>query len=209
MRNDLSSVVDHVSGQNPGHTVRVAVDGITASGKTTTAAALVSALRNRGRPVIALSMDGFHHPRVHRHRRGRLSPDGYYLDAYDFDALIEHVLMPLGPNGSGYYREAVIDLATDTPLEAPRSKAPSQAVLVVDGTFLQRPGPNMHWDSTVFVDTDFDTARARGITRDAESFGGADAAGQAFDLRYHAACRRYLDEVDPKSASDFVVHNNT
>lgn len=106
-----------------GHPVRVAVDGITASGKSTVARALASSIRSLNRPAIHLTMDGFHHPRVHRHRQGRLSAEGYYWDAYDFESLIAEVLVPLGPGGSGLYREGVIDLQSDQRLNSPPKSA--------------------------------------------------------------------------------------
>jgi pantothenate kinase-related protein Tda10 len=44
--------------------VRVAIDGRTASGKTTLADELAAAVGQAGRPVIRTSIDGFHRPRV-------------------------------------------------------------------------------------------------------------------------------------------------
>jgi uridine kinase len=78
------------------HPLRVAVDGITASGKTTLADELAAALTQRGIPVIRIRMDDFHHRRAHRYRQGKDSARGYYEDAYDFDALWQRVLTPLG-----------------------------------------------------------------------------------------------------------------
>jgi hypothetical protein len=57
----VGRVADHLIAQRPGHPLRVGIDGITASGKTTLARALAAAIRQRGRPVIQLSMDGFLH----------------------------------------------------------------------------------------------------------------------------------------------------
>lgn len=191
-----------------GHPVRVAIDGITASGKSTVAAALTSSIRERGRPAIHLTMDGFHHRRAYRHRQGRLSAEGYYWDAYDFESLISEVLVPLGPGGSGWYREGVIDLASDEALTTAAIEAPRNVILVVDGTFLQRSPLVEHWDRTVFVDTDFAVAQARGIERDSALLGGRDKAAEAFQLRYHAASRLYVDDVDPRTLATFVVDNN-
>lgn len=191
-----------------GHPVRVAVDGITASGKSTVADAITRALGRLDRQSIHLTMDGFHHPRVHRHRQGRMSAEGYYWDAYDFDSLISRVLVPLGPGGSGSYCEGVIDLQSDRRLDTEPRHAPKNAVLVVDGTFLQRPPLDAHWDITVFVDTDFDTARERGTQRDSKLLGGRERATEAFHLRYHAASRIYVDTVNPKALATFVIDNN-
>lgn len=204
----LTDIAETLTRADLGHTLRVAVDGITASGKSTVAAALASRIRSLDRQAIHLTMDGFHHPRAHRHQQGRMSADGYYWDAYDFGSLISEVLVPLGPGGSRSYREGVIDLQSDRRLDSAPRRASKDAILIVDGTFLQRPPLDEHWDRTIFVDTDFDTARARGIERDAEHLGGRERADEAFHLRYHAASRIYVDDVNPKTRATFVVDNN-
>ncbi|WP_394620340.1 gamma-glutamylcyclotransferase [Lentzea sp. JNUCC 0626] len=198
----LNRVADHLAGQ--ARPLRVAVDGITASGKTTLARELAAAVAARGRSAAHLSMDGFHHPRAVRHRLGRDSADGYYQDAYDFAAFSRLVLDPLGPGGDRRYRTRIIDLRSDTPVDEPAVQAPDDLVLVVDGSFLQR---DLEWDEVVFVDTPFAVARDRGTRRDAELLGGLEKAEKAFDQRYHAASRRYLDEVGPAARASVVVVN--
>ncbi|OZF35535.1 hypothetical protein CH294_13105 [Rhodococcus sp. 14-2483-1-1] len=188
-----------------GHPLRVAIDGVTASGKSTCARWLVSAVATQGRPAIHVTMDGFHHRRAYRYRQGRASAVGYYQDAYDFDALCTQVLIPLGPTGSGEIRRRIIDLASDEPVEDPPEPVPTDTIVVVDGTFLHRPPLPDYWDYTVFVDTPMDVARARGTARDADALGGEVAAGMAFDQRYHAACRIYLDEVNPRARATRVL----
>ena len=198
-------MVQDVISRNLGHPLRVAIDGVTASGKSTCARWLVHAVAAQGRPAIHVTMDGFHHRRAHRYRQGRTSALGYYRDAYDFDALAANVLIPLGLNGSHEIRRRIIDLATDEPVDDPLELVPADAIVVVDGTFLHRPPLPDYWDYTVFVDTPMHIARARGMVRDADALGGADAAGLAFDQRYHAACRIYLDEVEPRARATRVL----
>ena len=60
----------------------------------------------------------------------------------------------------------------------------------------------------IFVDTGLDRARERGVARDGDRLGGADAAEQAYRIRYHAACTRYLDEVAPADRAGVVIDNN-
>ncbi|MET9229262.1 gamma-glutamylcyclotransferase [Lentzea sp. NPDC003310] len=198
----LNRIADHLVGL--GGPLRVAVDGITASGKTTLARELTALVAARGRSAAHLSMDGFHHPRAVRHRLGRDSAEGYYQDAYDFAAFSRLVLEPLGPDGDRRYRERIIDLRSDTPLDEAPVEAPDDLVLVVDGSFLQR---DLEWDQVVFVDTPFSVAFERGTRRDTEPLGGLEKAEKAFDQRYHAASRRYLAEVGPASRATVVVGN--
>ena len=163
----IAQIAALLDGQNPGHPLRVAIDGVTSSGKTTLAGELAEALTGRGRPVIRLSMDGYHHPREYRYRKGRTSPDGYYEDAYDFDAFARLVLMPLGPGGDRRYHRRVIDLASDTPVSNDIAIAAPDAVVLVDGSFLQRPEIIELWDCRIYADTSLAVARQRGVARDA------------------------------------------
>ena len=80
----------------PSRVLRVAVTGITASGKSTLVEELEQTLARRGRSCINIAVDDFHNPRSLRHRRGRESAEGYYFDAYNYPLLTKLVLDPLG-----------------------------------------------------------------------------------------------------------------
>src|SRR5580698_6175748 len=116
-----------VCDQELGHPTRVAVDGTTASGKSTIARELTTAVKRAGRSAVHLSMDGYHHPRDHRWRKGPLSAEGYYEDAYDFQAFVTNVLVPLGPDGNGRFTARIIDLVTDESIDEPPVLAPADA----------------------------------------------------------------------------------
>ena len=190
------------------HALRVAVDGITASGKTTLATELAAEVRRLGRACQHVSMDGFHQPRAHRYRQGRESADGYYEDAYDFAALRSRLLDCVGPDGDNQYRTAVIDLASDRPVDvSPRACVPG-LIVVVDGSFLQRHELRGAWDVIVFVRVGFATSRARGVARDAAALGSTGDTERLYDVRYHAAQRRYLEECDPEANADIVIDND-
>jgi len=190
------------------HPIRVAVDGTTASGKSTLARELTDAVTAKGRQAIHLSMDGYHHPRQHRRKKGPLSAEGYYEDAYDFPAFVANVLTPLGPNGDRRFRARIIDLATDQAINEPAILAPAHAVLIVDGSFLQRAELADHWDYRIFVNTSFDVALARGLARDSTMLGGEKAARTAYQSRYHAAARLYISNRHPAETASVIVDND-
>lgn len=201
----IRQVVDSLLPLGQGHPLRVAIDGITGVGKTTFARNLAEHLAGRERATIHVSMDGFHNFRATRYRQGRGSADGYYEDAYDFDGVRRELLDPLGVGGDRRFRTAVIDLATDTPVRDEQRIAGADDVLIVDGSFLQKPQLRDAWDVVVFLDASFEAAEDRGATRDADALGGLDAARAAFRNRYHAAQRRYLAECNPVENADMVV----
>jgi uridine kinase len=100
----LEMLADRIAAEARPHPIRVGIDGADGVGKTTLANELVEPLRRRGLPVIRASIDGFHQPRHVRYRLGRGSPEGYFRDSFDYDALTSGLLRPLGPGGSLRYR---------------------------------------------------------------------------------------------------------
>ncbi len=72
--------------------LRVAIDGPDAASKIILADETAGVVASLGRPVIRAGVDGFHNPQVIRRRRGSHSPDGYFLDAFDYTAA-RHLLI--------------------------------------------------------------------------------------------------------------------
>jgi uridine kinase len=154
-----------VASRDVGHPLRLAVDGVTAAGKSTFADGLARVVKLEGRPVARVSMDGFHHPGHHRHRRGRLSGDWYHEDPYDLSRAAQEMLEPLGPHGSLRYRSAVIDLSAGQPMDDWAVTTP-ETVLIVDGSFMQRGDIGPYWDEVIYLEVGFPTAFAGGVARD-------------------------------------------
>jgi len=162
----------------------------------------------RGRPVIRTSIDGFHRPKAERYARGRYSAEGYYYDARDLAAIVNLLLVPLGPNGNRLYRTASFDLEQDQPIVQAPLRAPDNAVLIVDGTFLQRPELRDGFDLTIFMATSAHVAEARAVQRDAAQSGGAEAVRQLYAERYAGAFDLYDDLCVPEDIADVVVDND-
>lgn len=131
------------------HPLRVAIDGADAAGKTSLAQELGEHLNAHGRPVIRSSIDGFHNPASIRYERGKTAPDGYYYDSFNYYALTESLLVPLGSGGSRQVRRAVFDYRTDSAFEAPTESAEVNAILLFDGVFLLRSELLQYWDFSI------------------------------------------------------------
>ncbi|PGZ06455.1 uridine kinase [Bacillus cereus] len=207
-KQSIKEITDHILTLNLTHPIRVGVSGITASGKTTFANELAEEIKKRGVPVTRASIDDFHNPRAVRYAQGKESARGYYEDAHDYSAFKERLLKPLGPNGNLHYETISHDLITDIPVHNTPVVARPNMVLIVDGTFLLKKEVEYLFDYKIFVDTDFEIARNRGAKRETEAFGSYEEAENMFLNRYHAACKMYIEEHNPKECANVVFQNS-
>jgi uridine kinase len=189
------------------HPTRVAIDGVDGSGKTTLADELVEPIRRAGREVVRASVDGFHNPRSVRYGRGPDSPEGYFLDSFDYSALKRVLLDPLGPTGDRRFRTAMFDYRVDRAVESPPRIAGPTAVLLFDGVFLQRPELEGVWDMTIWLDVPFEVTVERAVVRDARNGVAAGVVRVKYACRYVPGQRLYLEQCRPKERADIVVSN--
>lgn len=181
----------------------LAVDGPDGAGKTTFADHLAVAFERAGFTAYRASIDDFHHPREHRYRAGRYSAEGYYRDAFDYSLFRRVLVEPFRMGGStGFVLEA-FDLDRDAPIEPKWITGPADAVLIVDGVFLQRPELRGIWNFSIWLDADAEVRQQRMIERD-----GADPDPDAeSNRRYSDAQRRYVRDAAPNAAASAIVDN--
>lgn len=204
----LDDLATRVAAVKRSHPVRVAIDGVDAAGKTTLADELATTLERLGRRVIRASIDGFHRPAAIRRQRGSTSPEGYFHDSFDHDAILTTLLTPLGPNGSRLFRRRVFDFRTDASVDEPAESAPIDAILLFDGVFLLRPELRPHFDYSIFVRASFSTTLARAERRDLSLFGSVDEIRRRYTQRYIPGQELYLASAAPESVATVVVEND-
>lgn len=180
-----------------GRRALVGVDGRGGAGKTVFADELAAVLTAAGRGVLRASVDGFHRPRADRYRRGRDSPVGYWLDAYDYDRMVGTLLDPFGRGEP--VRTAVHDVRTDAALDLPPVPVGRDDVLIVDGVFVHRDELARHWDFSIYLHVDLEVSLVRMSVRD-------DLPIET-TRRYTGAHRLYLDACDPLRRAGVVVDN--
>jgi uridine kinase len=165
---------------DPDRLTRIGIDGADGAGKTRLAEEVAQELTGRGRPAVRVTIDQFEQPTAERYLRGDLSPEGYYLDAFDLRRFHAHVLSISGP---------------------------PELVVVADGVFLHRPELVDLWDATIWVDADLDVAARRGAERNLVWFDSLDETNERYRTRYLPAQRRYIEERRPHEHATFVFHN--
>lgn len=204
----LDQLTDLITSFQLQRPIRVAIDGIDCSGKTTLANELAERIQKRGREVIRASIDSFHNPRGIRYRQGNLSPEGYYFNSFDYPELKKSLLIPLGGGGSREYITAQFDVRSDSIVKVSPESAPDDAILILDGIFLQRPELQGYLDFAIFVDIDFDECIRRAKKRDRELMGDAAEVEKRYRMRYIPGQELYIEEADPKSKADVVIKND-
>lgn len=196
-----SLATDILSAVGPGRRF-VAIDGVDGSGKTSFAANLVLEIQNR--PVIVIHADDFLNPSPVRHAKGRASPEGFWEDTYNYKALQEQLLAPLGPKGDGWYSPASYDSVTDGTAHVEVVHAPSDALVVVEGMFLHRDELTSYWDASIFLDVPFTETAARMAVRN----GSNPEPEHPTMRRYVGGQRLYFDAARPWERATFVVDNS-
>jgi len=204
----LKYLADKITEIKIHHPTRVAIDGVDASGKTTLANELAEVLKTSERQIVRVSIDGFHNPKQVRYQKGRNSPEGYYQDSFDYQALIENVLKPLGENGNLLYTKAVFDFKTDAKVVLPSEKAEKDAILIMEGIFLFRPEVASNWDLKIFIDVDFKITVQRALKRDGYYLGSEQEILEKYNQRYIPGQKLYFKEAKPLEQADIIIDNS-
>jgi len=178
--------------------VIIAVDGVDGAGKTEFANALAAQLGVGHRAVFRASIDDFHNPRAVRWARGKDSAEGFYRDSYDYPTFKRMLTEPFRTGWIGSFNLAAFDLKRDVPFQPVWSSGPQDAILVVDGIFLNRPELRGIWNYSIWLDVEPEVAAARMLIRDGVS---------EFPDRYTGGQELYLKEK-PRTLASAIVDNN-
>jgi uridine kinase len=135
------------------------------------------------------------------------SPEGYFLDSFDYTALLSELLDPLGPGGTRRFRRAVFDCRSDRSVAVLPETAGAEAILLFDGVFLQRPELAGAWDILIGVDAPFEVTVRRAVSRDASGTDRAAVIRAQYEGRYVPGQLMYMDRCRPKESADIVVNN--
>nr|WP_255626693.1 uridine kinase [Phyllobacterium sp. KW56] len=179
----------------------VAIDGVDGAGKTTFADELATVIRALGQPVIQASIDGFHHPKDIRYLRGRNSPEGYFLDSYDYDMFRRDLLIPFR-TGAHIVQTAGFNHRTNQKVSAV-AKPYQRSILLVDGIFLHRNELIDCWDLSLFLDVPFVISYSRMAARDGSN---VDPFAPE-NARYLEGQRMYLRQCNPRDRATILIDN--
>jgi uridine kinase len=177
----------------------VAVDGIDGAGQEAFADDLAVSIGRTGHAVFRASVDRFLRPRAERFAKGEHSAEAYYRDSFDYDTLRRVLIDPFRSGGSTGWVTDYFDAARDMLVVDPTwITGPADAVLVVDGTFLNRPELRGLWHWSAWLDADPQAAAQRLLTVDGPS---------ALSERYRGAQALYEADANPRAKATAIVDN--
>ena len=165
----------------------VAIDGRHDSGMFEFADALAAVLRTRGRTVFRASIEDFHQSRARRE-------SGLYENGYDYSLLRRVLIDPYRTAGSTGFAVTGFDAQRDEPVFQPKWKSAGlDAILLVDGVFLNRPELSGLWNYSLWLESKPELENKPEFEGEAELQDGEDAA--------------YIAAVNP-SAKATASYNN-
>ncbi|KAK5659292.1 hypothetical protein OQA88_1385 [Cercophora sp. LCS_1] len=196
----LAELASTLSILRPGQRLLVGIDGVDGAGKSTFADELALRVQD-SRPIMRISLDDFHNPRDIRYQRGRGSPEGFWLDSYNFEQFKDYVLKPL-TSGSKTIRDRGHVLETDETVDPEPVNAATSAVVIVDGLFLHREELDPTWDYSIFLDVPFTVTAKRMAVRDGTPVDDPSHG------RYVGGQRLYFTAADPASKASLIIENS-
>lgn len=184
-----------------------AIDGVDASGKTTLADAVAAGLHAQGKNAVRVSIDHFHNPAAIRARRGALSPEGFFYDSFDLEALQACVIQPVREN-RGSILSGIYDDTHKSRLAPDPIPVTDDLLVILDGIFLHRDELFACWDFSIFLDVSFETVLKRAAQRDQVLFGSPEAVIERYRQKYIPGQQLYLAACRPQDRASAVVDNN-
>ena len=188
----------------------VGIDGIPASGKTTLADRLAPLIEALGRPVVRASLDGYHNPAEVRYEQGKDSPQGYFDDSFNYDALVKTLLSPLSDTNTDPQELpiAAYDYREDSTVKNRYARFQSDTIMLFDGVMLFREEINDYWHYRIYVDARYETGFVRGVPRDAHNDDDQMIVGKKYLNRYFPGERIYRASAQPLKKADAIIFND-
>lgn len=196
----LTSEVTHNYGRGR---VIVAVDGVRGSGTAEFADGLAATFREAGRDTFRAPIDNFAVPHHDLHALGEETPARVYDRSYDYRTFRRVLIDPFGMGGSTGFQTAGFDRQGPAPSEAHWLTGGRDAVLIVDGVFLNRAELRGIWNYSIYLEVPWPVAFARL----AEQV-GLDPHPEAPSNRLCLQAQElYLADAFPRGRADAIVDN--
>lgn len=146
---ELAQEILHNNGRGR---VIIALDGPLRSGKSEFGDDLAAVFRERGHSVFRASLEYFHRTRAEQNAFGADTPERYFRYGFDYSVLRRVLLEPFRLAGSTGFVTAAFDPSSDMRIQPKWLTGPSDAALIIDGRFINRPELRALWNWSAYLD---------------------------------------------------------
>jgi uridine kinase len=187
----------------------VGVSGIDASGKGFIASRLSSDLEAAGFRVALINVDGWLNlPHVRFGKtadRGRAEGPPFYHNAIRFDEMFSRLILPLQRS-----REIELDInfteETATEFRPHKYEFQNIDIILLEGIFIFKREFAHLFDLRIWIDTSFQIALERAVTRGQEKLSETDTV-RAYETIYFPAQRYHFAVDRPLDSAHFILNN--
>ena len=200
-KDQLQALADEIL-HNYGHgRAVIAVDGPAGAGAGPFADDLGEEFRRRDTAVFRASLADFHRSRQERERDGWFSPRAFYEDAFDYSLFRRILIDPFRTAGSTGFVLAGFDEQRDQVIHQPKwITAGPDALLIVDGLFLNRPDLSGLWNFSIWLTVSAEVGLAR--LADSGIHPESDIGKRAL-----GADALYQSDADPSEKASAIIDN--
>ncbi len=199
----IANLAKDIIAQTKDGVFKVGIDGVDGAGKTYFGEELTEALKPYNISLIRSSTDFFHHPRKVRYRLGKDSPQGFFLDSFNYPKMKELLLDPISRGKGSLYYEQYFNHRTNQIEKSEAKKVEGKAILVFDGIFLHREELRDYWDFSIFLKVTRSESLRRCHIRD----GSSPDINALKNQRYVLGQKLYLEQCQPMELATVVVNN--
>lgn len=147
----------------------IAIDGLTGTGTREFADSLAATMRVSGRKVFRASIANFRKPPANRENSGPDSAAAFYADAFDYSVFRRILIDPFRASGSTSFVLAAFDEARGTAIQPKWMSAGKDALLIIDGLFLNRPELAGLYNYSIWLDAPTAEGTEATLIADAEA----------------------------------------
>lgn len=183
----------------------IGIDGLGGSGKTTLAQSIQRELLDGSRQTVLIHLDDHIVPSSHRYHTGMPQWREYYELQWEVIGL-KSTLFDFLTSPHLLFHVPFYDKHTDRIIQK-QLDVQEDAVVLVEGVFLQRPEWIEYFDAVIFVDCPFHTRKGRVTSRDGY-LGDEAAILKAYETRYWPAEDYYMDTIRPKEQATICYRQN-
>ena len=185
----------------------IGITGIDCSGKTEFTINIANYLHLKNYEIEIIHLDDYHFPEKVR-SSGKNPVENYINQGFNFDLLIEQILLPVRKLEDGEVFEAKLlhlNLNSDKfDIEKSYSIKP-ETIVLLEGVFLFKPIIREYIDFLIFLDISFEECLNRAKKRDVDRFG--KILLNKYSQKYIPAQQLYLTTYPVTQYADMVINN--